>query len=119
MQLQFLAHLVRETRQCRVIEILAQHETFVAAVRFHVGSLAAEIDVVLRVNLKLGGDIGIECAERRPDPHQIGDTDFWIGQDFKGRATLAIATLSAWRLKVLRVRAASTASRIVDCWPNK
>src|ERR1700756_1768170 len=71
MQLQFMAYFVGEAGQGRVIEILVQDEALVAAGGFHVGRLAAEIDVVLRVNLKLGGDLGIERAERRPDPCQI------------------------------------------------
>src|SRR5437773_11495581 len=32
---------------------------------------------------------------------------------------LAIATLSAWRLKVSSVRAATSASRMVDCCPKR
>src|SRR5262249_54416027 len=67
MLLQFLAHLVREARQRRIIEILAQDDALVASVRFHIRELAAEIDVVLGVNLKLRGDLGIEFAKGRPD----------------------------------------------------
>ena len=91
MQLQFLAHLIGEAGQGRVVEILAQDEALVAAVRFHVGGLATEIDVILRVNLKLGGDLGVELAECRPNPCQIGDTDLWIGQDFKSRTALSVS----------------------------
>src|SRR4029077_680976 len=91
MQLQFLARLVGEAGQGRVVEILAQDEALVAAVGFHVGGLATEVDVILRVNLKLRGDLGIEFAKRRPDPRQIGDTDFWIGQDFKSRTALSVS----------------------------
>src|SRR6516162_8889366 len=48
--------------------------------------------MVLRIDLKLRDDLGIEFAESRPDPHQIGDTDFWIGQDLKSRAALSVST---------------------------
>jgi len=85
MQLQFLAHLVGEPGQRRVVEIFTQHETLVAAVRLHVGGLAAEIDMVLRVDLKLRGDLGIEFAKSGPDARQIRDADFRIGQDLERR----------------------------------
>src|SRR5690349_18889337 len=91
MQLQLLTHLVGEARQAGIIEVFAEHETLVAAIGLHVGSLAAEIDVVLGIDLELSGDFGIELPEGRPDPRQIAEVDFRIRQDFESRAALPVA----------------------------
>src|SRR5436190_274568 len=63
MQLQLLTHLVGKARQSGVIEVLAEHETLVAVIGLHVGGLAAEIDVVLGIDLELSGDLGVELSE--------------------------------------------------------
>src|SRR5215469_3920721 len=67
MPLKLLPHLVGEAGQGRVIEIFAEHEALVPAIRLHVGRLTAEIDVVLRIDLKLLGSLGVEFVKGRPD----------------------------------------------------
>src|SRR5579864_7696008 len=53
--LQLVAHLVGQARQHPIIEIVWQSQAFVTAVGLDVGSLAAEIDFVFRLNLELLG----------------------------------------------------------------
>src|SRR6266480_6689008 len=43
MKLQLLPHLVGQARQRRIIEIIAENETFIAAIGLNVGCLSAEI----------------------------------------------------------------------------
>src|SRR5689334_15610883 len=57
MLLQLVTHLVGEAWQGGVVDILPQDEVLITAVRLHIGSLAAEIDVVFRVDLELGCDL--------------------------------------------------------------
>ena len=74
----------------RIVDIVGEDEAFVAAIRFHVGRLAAEIDLVFGVDFELLGDLRVELGEARPDPRQVADADIRIGQKLEGRAALAV-----------------------------
>ena len=73
MRLQFLFHLVRQSRQRRVVEVFRQFKTFVAPIGRDVGGLPRKIDIVLGVDLDLLGDLWREFAEARPDLRKIGN----------------------------------------------
>src|SRR5215831_8740423 len=94
MQLQFLSHLIRESRQRGIIEIRVENEALVPPVGFDICGLSTEIDVVLGVDLQLRSDLGVERCECRPYPPQIGDANLWVGQQFERRAAVSVATQS-------------------------
>src|SRR6202035_5748799 len=57
MHFQLVADLIGQSRQRRIVEIVGQGNAFIAAIRFDVAGLAAEINVVFRIDLKLFGDL--------------------------------------------------------------
>src|SRR5262249_30449820 len=88
---EFLARLVRETFDVRVIDIVGQRETLVAAEGRDVGSLAAEIDIVLGVDLELLEDLRRERIEAWPDRAQVIDAQRREGEELECAAPLAVA----------------------------
>ena len=79
MRLQLMADLVRETGHGGIVDIVSKNEAFVAPIGIDVGGLAAEIDLVFRVDFELPRDLGIKLAKNRPNPRQIVNNDIRIG----------------------------------------
>jgi hypothetical protein len=90
MHLQFLFHLVRQSRQRRVVEIVGQLKTFVSTVRCNVRGLAGKIDVVFRINLDLLCDVWRELAEARPNFREVRNRYMWIRQQLERGAALPV-----------------------------
>src|SRR6202140_4666964 len=90
MHFQLVSDLVGQSRQCRIVQIVRQSDAFIAAIGLNVGSLAAEIDLVFRVDLELLGDFGRQFSEARPDPRDIADADIGIRQQLEGRTALTV-----------------------------
>src|SRR5579862_8364351 len=87
---QLVTDLVGQSRQHRIVEIIRQSDAFIAAIGFDISSLAAEIDLVFRVDFELLGDLRRQSAETWPDPRDVADADIRIGQQLEGRAALTI-----------------------------
>src|SRR5882724_2634784 len=85
-----LPGLVRKPLDPRIVETLRKRETLVPAERRDVGSLAAQVDMILGIDLELLKDPGRKVAEARPDPSNRIDPDSGEGQELEGTATLAI-----------------------------
>ena len=69
--LQLVADLIRKPWQRAIVEVIVENEALIAAIGFHIRSLAAQIDLVLGVDFELLGDLGRKVSEFRPDPRQI------------------------------------------------
>ncbi len=73
MRLQFLFHFVRQAWERRIIKIIRQRETFIAPVSRDVGRLTRKIDIVLRIDFDLLGDLRSKLTKAWPDLREIGD----------------------------------------------
>ena len=90
MHLQFLFHLIRQSRQRRVVEIIGQLKTFIAPIRRDICRLTRKIDIILRVDLDLLGKFLVEFTKARPDVHEIGDRHIRIRQQLECCTTLSV-----------------------------
>jgi hypothetical protein len=87
---QLLASLVRQPFDPRIVKTLWKRETLVSPEGLDVGRLAAQVDMILGIDLKLLKDLGGEVAKARPDASNHVDPDSGEGQELEGAATLAI-----------------------------
>src|SRR5262245_47625324 len=87
---QLLSSLVRQSLDPRIIEPLRKRKTLVAAEGLDVGGLAAQVDMILGIDLELIENPGGEFAKARPDPSNRVDPNGRKGQELEGAATLAI-----------------------------
>jgi hypothetical protein len=85
-----LPSLVRKPLDPCIVETFWKCETLVPPEGRDVGGLAAQVDMILGVNLELLKDLDWEVAEARPDPPNCIDPDGGKGQELEGAATLAI-----------------------------
>src|SRR3984893_13534728 len=88
--LQLMSDLVGQSRQRRIVEVVGQSDAFIAAIGFDVGGLAAEIDLVFRLDFELLGDLCRQFSEAWPNPCDIADADIRIGQQLERRAALTV-----------------------------
>ena len=65
---ELLPDLVGEPAQLRIVQALRQLQALVPPIGRDVGRLAREIDLVLRVDLELPGDLRRELTKAWPDP---------------------------------------------------
>src|SRR5262245_33626079 len=87
---QLLTSLVRQTFDPRIVEPLREGEALVPAEGGYVGGLAAQVDMILGVDLELIQNPGGEVAEARPDPPDRVDPNGREGQEIESAATLAV-----------------------------
>src|SRR5215510_16255779 len=83
---ELLASLVGEPFDPGIVQAIGKLEAFVPAESRNVGSLAAEIDMVLGVDLKLLKDPAREVAQGRPNALKGLDPDAGEREQIKGRA---------------------------------
>ncbi len=86
----FLFHFVGQSRQRCVVDLIRQQKIFIATISGDVGRLAREIDVVLRIDFDLLGDVWRELGKARPDFCRSRNRNVRMRQQFKRAATLSI-----------------------------
>src|SRR5262249_25641933 len=91
---ELLTYLVREALDQRIVDLVGQCETLVAAECGDVGGLPGEIDVVLGVDLQLLKDLRRERVEARPDALQHIDPDGREREELERAAALTVAVQS-------------------------
>src|SRR4051794_5922585 len=85
-----LPGLVRKPLDPCIVQLLRKSQTLVPPEGRNIGGLAAQVDVVLGVDLELLEDPGREVAKARPDPPNRIDPDRRERQELEGAATLTI-----------------------------